>query len=359
MGADVDVDVVVIGGGGCGMVAALRAARGGLTVAVFEKSTQHGCNTQVSSGSLAAAAPAGSAPPASRTPWRGRSTTSCARAATSPGALSSRRCAPWRRSTSSGWPTSSGTRSSSATTCAGTACRCRACTPTPGARAGCGSCARCARRSRSTTRIAFVDGTPGTGLLVDDGARRRRRRASRTACRRGARRTGAALERRLRGGRGAGARVVPRGRRRRLPGRLDVDRRRSGVGHGARRGDPQHGLVPRPGHGRAGHATRINPALPFGARCSWGSTAGVRRRARARLLLARRRPARPLPDRRAVLVWDEEPARRRDALGAHARVPAGRRLPPLCRRVVARRRVRRRRGRAGRDARRLRRGRRA
>ena len=50
-----DVDVVVIGGGAAGMVAALRAARGGRTVAVFEKSTQHGCNTQVSSGSLAAA----------------------------------------------------------------------------------------------------------------------------------------------------------------------------------------------------------------------------------------------------------------------------------------------------------------
>jgi fumarate reductase flavoprotein subunit len=51
----VDVDVAVVGGGACGMVAALRAARGGLTVAVFEKSVQHGCNTQVSSGSLAAA----------------------------------------------------------------------------------------------------------------------------------------------------------------------------------------------------------------------------------------------------------------------------------------------------------------
>ncbi len=50
----VDVDVAVIGGGACGMVAALRAARGGRTVAVFEKSTQHGCNTEVSSGSLAA-----------------------------------------------------------------------------------------------------------------------------------------------------------------------------------------------------------------------------------------------------------------------------------------------------------------
>lgn len=50
-----DVDVAIIGGGACGMVAALRAARNGRSVAVFEKSTQHGCNTQVSSGSLSAA----------------------------------------------------------------------------------------------------------------------------------------------------------------------------------------------------------------------------------------------------------------------------------------------------------------
>jgi fumarate reductase flavoprotein subunit len=49
-----DVDVAVVGGGGCGMVTALRAAHGGATVAVFEKSVQAGCNTQVSSGSLAA-----------------------------------------------------------------------------------------------------------------------------------------------------------------------------------------------------------------------------------------------------------------------------------------------------------------
>jgi fumarate reductase flavoprotein subunit len=49
-----DADALVIGAGGAGAVAALRAARGGATVIVFEKSTRDGCNTQFSSGSLAA-----------------------------------------------------------------------------------------------------------------------------------------------------------------------------------------------------------------------------------------------------------------------------------------------------------------
>jgi fumarate reductase flavoprotein subunit len=54
LGVD-EVDVAVIGGGAAGMTAALRAAGNpGLRVALFEKSTQLGCNTQVSSGSLAA-----------------------------------------------------------------------------------------------------------------------------------------------------------------------------------------------------------------------------------------------------------------------------------------------------------------
>ncbi|SEG66186.1 fumarate reductase flavoprotein subunit [Thermomonospora echinospora] len=52
---DYEVDVAVVGGGACGLVTALRAARSpGLTVAVFEKSTREGCNAQISSGSLAA-----------------------------------------------------------------------------------------------------------------------------------------------------------------------------------------------------------------------------------------------------------------------------------------------------------------
>ncbi|MFC5753661.1 FAD-dependent oxidoreductase [Actinomadura rugatobispora] len=52
---DDQVDVAVLGGGACGLVAALRAARDpGLVVAVYEKSTREGCNTRYSSGSLAA-----------------------------------------------------------------------------------------------------------------------------------------------------------------------------------------------------------------------------------------------------------------------------------------------------------------
>lgn len=54
-GVSDEIDVAVVGGGACGMTAALRAARNpALRIAVFEKSTRHGCNTQISSGSLAA-----------------------------------------------------------------------------------------------------------------------------------------------------------------------------------------------------------------------------------------------------------------------------------------------------------------
>ena len=50
-----DAEVVVVGAGAAGMTAALRAARNPANrVIVFEKSTRHGCNTQFSSGSLAA-----------------------------------------------------------------------------------------------------------------------------------------------------------------------------------------------------------------------------------------------------------------------------------------------------------------
>jgi succinate dehydrogenase/fumarate reductase flavoprotein subunit len=49
------VDIAVVGGGACGLVAALRAAANpSVQVAIFEKDTKHGGNTQISSGSLAA-----------------------------------------------------------------------------------------------------------------------------------------------------------------------------------------------------------------------------------------------------------------------------------------------------------------
>ncbi|MDN4171701.1 FAD-dependent oxidoreductase [Nocardioides sp. SOB77] len=52
---DGEVDVAVVGGGACGVMTALRAARDpDLVVAVFEKSTREGCNAAISSGSLAA-----------------------------------------------------------------------------------------------------------------------------------------------------------------------------------------------------------------------------------------------------------------------------------------------------------------
>lgn len=52
---DTEVDVAVVGGGACGVMTALRAARDpGRVVAVFEKSAREGCNAAISSGSLAA-----------------------------------------------------------------------------------------------------------------------------------------------------------------------------------------------------------------------------------------------------------------------------------------------------------------
>lgn len=52
---DYEVDVAVVGGGACGMMAALCAVGAGApSVAVFEKSVRQGCNAQFSSGSLAA-----------------------------------------------------------------------------------------------------------------------------------------------------------------------------------------------------------------------------------------------------------------------------------------------------------------
>lgn len=49
------VDVAVVGAGAAGMMTALRAARNpGIQVAVLEAGTRHGCNTEFSSGSLAA-----------------------------------------------------------------------------------------------------------------------------------------------------------------------------------------------------------------------------------------------------------------------------------------------------------------
>lgn len=52
---DYEVDVAVVGGGGCGLMTALQVARhGGRQVAVFEKSFRSMSNTQISSGSIAA-----------------------------------------------------------------------------------------------------------------------------------------------------------------------------------------------------------------------------------------------------------------------------------------------------------------
>lgn len=54
-GADLDVDVLVIGAGGCGLVAALAAHEAGAEVAVVEKLPRLAGNTMLSSGSIPAA----------------------------------------------------------------------------------------------------------------------------------------------------------------------------------------------------------------------------------------------------------------------------------------------------------------
>jgi fumarate reductase flavoprotein subunit len=52
---DLETDLVVVGGGGCGLMAAFVAARAGVEVIVLEKDTKFGCNTELASGSIPAA----------------------------------------------------------------------------------------------------------------------------------------------------------------------------------------------------------------------------------------------------------------------------------------------------------------
>ena len=52
---DLSADVVIIGGGACGLMAAYRAGQHGLDVVLLEKDLRLGCNAEIASGSLAAA----------------------------------------------------------------------------------------------------------------------------------------------------------------------------------------------------------------------------------------------------------------------------------------------------------------
>jgi fumarate reductase flavoprotein subunit len=52
---DLETDLVVVGAGGCGLMAAFAAARRGVEVILLEKDTRLGCNTELASGSIPAA----------------------------------------------------------------------------------------------------------------------------------------------------------------------------------------------------------------------------------------------------------------------------------------------------------------
>lgn len=52
---DYQADIIVVGGGACGLMAAYRAGRQGLDVVLLEKDSRHGCNAEIASGSVPAA----------------------------------------------------------------------------------------------------------------------------------------------------------------------------------------------------------------------------------------------------------------------------------------------------------------
>jgi fumarate reductase flavoprotein subunit len=52
---DLETEIVIVGAGGCGLMAAFVAARAGAEVVLLEKSTKLGCNTGLASGSIPAA----------------------------------------------------------------------------------------------------------------------------------------------------------------------------------------------------------------------------------------------------------------------------------------------------------------
>src|SRR5438132_1274754 len=52
---DLEAELVVVGAGGCGLMAAFAAARRGVEVILLEKDTKLGCNTELASGSIPAA----------------------------------------------------------------------------------------------------------------------------------------------------------------------------------------------------------------------------------------------------------------------------------------------------------------
>src|SRR3990170_7973267 len=52
---DMETELVVVGAGACGLMAAFAAARRGVEALLLEKNTRLGCNTELASGSIPAA----------------------------------------------------------------------------------------------------------------------------------------------------------------------------------------------------------------------------------------------------------------------------------------------------------------
>ena len=65
-----DIDILVVGAGGCGLAAAIAGHDAGASVAIVEKRDRPGGNSSLSTGSIPALEPGISGRPVSRTPRR-------------------------------------------------------------------------------------------------------------------------------------------------------------------------------------------------------------------------------------------------------------------------------------------------
>ena len=203
-----DADVIVVGAGAAGMMTALRAARRGRQVLVFESSTRHGCNTQFSSGSLAAGGTPSSSAGVDDSPERHAADILAVSGDTEAAA----RCARGVRGRPAVRRLAHRRARAPARTRSRHAPRRAVGTPPAhrsGARRRAGPRAHAARGPGEYADITFVDNTPVVGLLVDGGRVTGSGCANPAASRRHRPRGGAG-QRRLRQQPGVVATLLPR-----------------------------------------------------------------------------------------------------------------------------------------------------